>query len=301
MIRTAQAEEAESALPISAQLNETLLPPSHLPPLSSSVNDGLLSVDARARSSPARASSLAVALGRHGRPPRPRVHLRLLPVRPRDGQASLQTLPGNSLRQASRQEMDTRGEARGGLSVWTRGRDVRPLGSDVPAGELKASCSSALNHFLSTDHLDPSFCQRVYGLYSYKNQGWGTPKDDFERQVDEVRFSAPSSTRRFLVPPRAHSTTSYQDCLQVNIWTPVGPPPKDGWPVLFYIREFLQSSAIVKADWLTRLVLSSPSHLSHRWRVAPSRRQQPRTPVGSQQAALGGRSPSQSFLSLTLS
>lgn len=132
----------------------------------------------------------------------------------------------------------------------------------MPAGELKASCSSALNQFLqflSADHLDPSFCQRVYGLYSYKNQGWGTPKDDFERQVDEVRSFALSSTRRFLVPPRAHSTTSYQNCLQVNIWTPVGPPPKDGWPVLFYIREFLQPSAIVNAVWLTRLVRSSVS------------------------------------------
>ena len=27
-----------------------------------------------------------------------------------------------------------------------------------------------------------------------------------------------------------------EDCLQLNIWVPPKPPPKDGWPVFFYIR-----------------------------------------------------------------
>ncbi|KAF5552221.1 hypothetical protein FNAPI_7136 [Fusarium napiforme] len=32
-----------------------------------------------------------------------------------------------------------------------------------------------------------------------------------------------------------------EDCLQLNIWVPAGPPPKDGWPVCFYIHGgFLQ-------------------------------------------------------------
>ncbi|KUJ20832.1 carboxylesterase-like protein [Mollisia scopiformis] len=32
-----------------------------------------------------------------------------------------------------------------------------------------------------------------------------------------------------------------EDCLQSNIWVPLGKPPKDGWPVLFYIHGgFLQ-------------------------------------------------------------
>lgn len=27
-----------------------------------------------------------------------------------------------------------------------------------------------------------------------------------------------------------------EDCLQCNIWVPLGTPPPDGWPVLFYIH-----------------------------------------------------------------
>lgn len=32
-----------------------------------------------------------------------------------------------------------------------------------------------------------------------------------------------------------------EDCLQCNIWMPVGDPPKGGWPVVFWIRELLFS------------------------------------------------------------
>lgn len=28
-----------------------------------------------------------------------------------------------------------------------------------------------------------------------------------------------------------------EDCLQTNLWLPAGDPPKDGWPVYFYIRK----------------------------------------------------------------
>ena len=28
-----------------------------------------------------------------------------------------------------------------------------------------------------------------------------------------------------------------EDCLQANIWVPIGRPPNGGWPVFFYIRE----------------------------------------------------------------
>ena len=28
-----------------------------------------------------------------------------------------------------------------------------------------------------------------------------------------------------------------EDCLQVNIWVPLGEPPERGWPVFFYIRK----------------------------------------------------------------
>lgn len=30
-----------------------------------------------------------------------------------------------------------------------------------------------------------------------------------------------------------------EGCLQSNIWIPLGNPPNDGWPVFFYIREFV--------------------------------------------------------------
>ena len=41
------------------------------------------------------------------------------------------------------------------------------------------------------------------------------------------------------IPPDASEVS--EDCLQLNIWIPARPPPKDGWPVCFYIRGgFLQ-------------------------------------------------------------
>lgn len=30
---------------------------------------------------------------------------------------------------------------------------------------------------------------------------------------------------------------SDEDCLQCNIWVPAGQPPREGWPVYFFIRE----------------------------------------------------------------
>ena len=29
-----------------------------------------------------------------------------------------------------------------------------------------------------------------------------------------------------------------EDCLQLNLWVPVGPAPATGWPIYFYIRTF---------------------------------------------------------------
>jgi len=34
------------------------------------------------------------------------------------------------------------------------------------------------------------------------------------------------------------SVSHDEDCLQSNIYVPIGKPPPNGWPVIFYIREF---------------------------------------------------------------
>jgi hypothetical protein len=36
---------------------------------------------------------------------------------------------------------------------------------------------------------------------------------------------------------RMPQSTTSEDCLQSNIYVPLGAPPRDGWPVFFYIRE----------------------------------------------------------------
>lgn len=45
-------------------------------------------------------------------------------------------------------------------------------------------------------------------------------------------------------PPSSNTPSSLavsEDCLQLNVWTPAGPSPEDGWPVCFYIHGgFLQ-------------------------------------------------------------
>jgi hypothetical protein len=37
--------------------------------------------------------------------------------------------------------------------------------------------------------------------------------------------------------PRVSGVTHDEDCLQSNIYVPIGTPPPSGWPVIFYIRE----------------------------------------------------------------
>lgn len=39
------------------------------------------------------------------------------------------------------------------------------------------------------------------------------------------------------------STIHDEDCLQSNIYVPIGRPPPNGWPVFFYIRERLSSTS----------------------------------------------------------
>ncbi|KAM3074974.1 hypothetical protein ACMFMG_007563 [Clarireedia jacksonii] len=46
-------------------------------------------------------------------------------------------------------------------------------------------------------------------------------------------FSMPSST---CPQPSMPAQSCNEDCLQCNIYVPVGKPPKDGWPVFFYIH-----------------------------------------------------------------
>ncbi|KAI9684982.1 MAG: hypothetical protein M1820_010850, partial [Bogoriella megaspora] len=42
-------------------------------------------------------------------------------------------------------------------------------------------------------------------------------------------------------PAESEKELHDEDCLQVNVWIPIGDAPKDGWPVLFYIHGgFLQ-------------------------------------------------------------
>ncbi|KAG5800673.1 hypothetical protein H9Q69_000232 [Fusarium xylarioides] len=50
-----------------------------------------------------------------------------------------------------------------------------------------------------------------------------------------------------------------EDCLQLNIWVPAGPPPKNGWPVCFYIHGgFLQvSTSNTKPEDLVSLLSES--------------------------------------------
>ncbi|KAG5774084.1 hypothetical protein H9Q72_000373 [Fusarium xylarioides] len=50
-----------------------------------------------------------------------------------------------------------------------------------------------------------------------------------------------------------------EDCLQLNIWVPAGPPPKNGWPVCFYIHgSFLQvSTSNTKPEDLVSLLSES--------------------------------------------
>jgi carboxylesterase type B len=48
-----------------------------------------------------------------------------------------------------------------------------------------------------------------------------------------------------------------EDCLQCNIWIPIGQPPKDGWPVFFYIHGgFLQWGS---PNWLNPAALLGES------------------------------------------
>ncbi|KAJ3527324.1 hypothetical protein NM208_g10758 [Fusarium decemcellulare] len=50
-----------------------------------------------------------------------------------------------------------------------------------------------------------------------------------------------------------------EDCLQLNIWVPARPAPKDGWPVCFYIHGgFLQvGTANIKPEFLVPLLYES--------------------------------------------
>jgi carboxylesterase type B len=51
-------------------------------------------------------------------------------------------------------------------------------------------------------------------------------------------------TRKCGVCPQAKSSKlEDEDCLQLNIFIPSGPPPGEGWPVYFYIRMY-QSNTI---------------------------------------------------------
>ena len=58
------------------------------------------------------------------------------------------------------------------------------------------------------------------------------------------------------VPPEVWD----EDCLQCNIWMPVGEPPKGGWPVVFWIREYFSGSN-------SEYQLTGP-----RWRFPPIRK-----------------------------
>ncbi|KAI9694860.1 MAG: hypothetical protein M1822_000476 [Bathelium mastoideum] len=59
-----------------------------------------------------------------------------------------------------------------------------------------------------------------------------------------------------------------EDCLQCNIWVPIGDPPKDGWPVLFYIHGgFLQwgspnvgSSAALISETSVSAIIVTPAY-----------------------------------------
>ncbi|KAF2238181.1 alpha/beta-hydrolase [Viridothelium virens] len=59
-----------------------------------------------------------------------------------------------------------------------------------------------------------------------------------------------------------------EDCLQCNIWIPIGEPPKDGWPVLFYIHGgFLQwgspnalSPAALLAETSVSAIVVAPAY-----------------------------------------
>ncbi|KAF4336577.1 triacylglycerol lipase V precursor [Fusarium beomiforme] len=57
-----------------------------------------------------------------------------------------------------------------------------------------------------------------------------------------------------------HPSTVDEDCLQLNIWIPAGPAPKDGWPVFFYIHGgFLQvGTANTGPEDLASLLSDSP-------------------------------------------
>jgi carboxylesterase type B len=37
---------------------------------------------------------------------------------------------------------------------------------------------------------------------------------------------------------RMSQAATSEDCLQSNVYVPLGTPPRDGWPVFFYIREY---------------------------------------------------------------
>jgi carboxylesterase type B len=50
-------------------------------------------------------------------------------------------------------------------------------------------------------------------------------------------FNAPSSP---CPQPSVAAQLCDEDCLQCNIYVPIGEPPKDGWPVFFYIREYTE-------------------------------------------------------------
>jgi carboxylesterase type B len=86
------------------------------------------------------------------------------------------------------------------------------------------------------------FSHVPYALPPIANRRWRKPEPlpasfSYGSESHPGQFTRPSSMCPQLSRTKRAREIYSEDCLQLNIWVPIGQPPPEGWPVLFYIRK----------------------------------------------------------------